>query len=571
MPQIDLQHRKLLIVGFLVLAAATGVLWRLSTGRTRVARDGSELVYVAEGSFTMGCDTGELDERPAHQVTLGAYWIGRYLVTNQQFVGFLNQRPFMRNIGVWRVRPSHMQDDIVLQQSLHPSDPRRFEVAAGRERYPVVGITWYGARAYCDWAGLRLPTEAEWERAARGSDERLYPWGSSWDTTRANCEATFHIGSRVPTSPVDAYPRGASPCGCFDMAGNVWEWCSSLYAYYPYRADDGREDLTADGPRVIRGGGWDSQRDFLRTTNRHRKHPNVFESRFRFPSNVGFRVAVSVNSERTTALAERVQDNPARTITRVSNTYIFRTQPAIQTQPSLDEKYRIHLGVNPMKVILGYPATQERASKYFTCKEHLVESLDPAYRDMVFQPDRLVRDRMGVRAGDVVADIGAGAGYFTYPLARAVGPQGAVWATDISVTALQYLQDRLRRAPLPNVHLVLTDVTDCLLPPSSIDIALVSFVHYFYYPRARPGISPPLSQVTAFYRSVWRALKPRGRLCIIENSPTFSLHIPERGDVSAKEIVNQMHQAGFKLMEQSEFNAKPYFPPGPYLFLFSKQ
>jgi formylglycine-generating enzyme required for sulfatase activity len=131
-----------------------------------------------------------------------------------------------------------------------------------RPDHPVVCVSWQDALAYVRWLGQvtgqpwRLPTEAEWEKAARGTDGRIYPWGNQWDETRAN---TTDGGAKT-TTPIGAYAeRGdASPYGVHDQAGNVWEWCSSLYQSYPYTAHDGRENLDSTGNRVLRGGSWGS-------------------------------------------------------------------------------------------------------------------------------------------------------------------------------------------------------------------------------------------------------------------------------------------------------------------------
>jgi formylglycine-generating enzyme required for sulfatase activity len=154
---------------------------------------------------------------------------------------------------------------------------------------PVIGVTWYEACAYCAWLAdvsgrpFRLPTEIEWEAAMRGPDGRRYPWGEKFDPARAN---TLE-GQVLGTTPVGLYPEGVSPFGVWDGAGNVWEWTSSLFGPYPYRADDGREDVTSADHRVLRGGSWFSPQEHCRCAFRDVTIPDLYSHY------VGFRVAVS--------------------------------------------------------------------------------------------------------------------------------------------------------------------------------------------------------------------------------------------------------------------------------------
>ena len=203
-------------------------------------RDGSLLRLVPAGSFIMGSTAAEIEaaramdhdgelfhlghEMPQFRPFVRAFYIGVYAITNEQFAHFLTmRRPSLAEIKLWLPMTDH----------IHAPRSRkgRYAVDAGFERHPAVHLSWFGATAYCEWAGLRLPTEIEWEKAARGTDGRIFPWGNDWDESRLR----WHGGDRQEgetTAPVDAYVEGCSPFGCFQMAGNVEEWCSD-----PYRSD----------------------------------------------------------------------------------------------------------------------------------------------------------------------------------------------------------------------------------------------------------------------------------------------------------------------------------------------
>ena len=236
-----------------------------------------EMIAIPAGPFTMGRDDGASDERPAHQITLPAYSIDLLPVTNAQFAEFLNAA------GHTHRRGERMFDDDDPDARVHRLE-RNWVPDKGYEHHPVVEVSWVGARDYCAWRGKRLPTEAEWEKAARGSDGRLFPWGNAPpDTTRARFAAAYN-----ETAPVNTHRAGASAFGVQDMAGNAWQWVSSAYRPYPYRADDGREDLAPGPVRATRGGGHDSPAEEITTTQRGR---NLSRNPRSGHHNIGFRCA----------------------------------------------------------------------------------------------------------------------------------------------------------------------------------------------------------------------------------------------------------------------------------------
>jgi len=226
-------------------------------------------VPIPEGSFWMGSNYGDPDEKPVRQVPLESYQIARVPITNAQHMLFVQAT----NHGM----PQHWQDG---------RPPR------GQENHPVVNVSWHDALAYCRWLSeatgktITLPSEAQWEKAARGEkDRREYPWGNDWDASRCNT-SELGIGE---TTPVGIFPEGCSPCGCLDMVGNMWEWTSTVFKPYPYVSTDGRENLEAsnDVSRVFRGGSCVSDRLDARCASRGRGDPHLHVG------NLGFRVVVS--------------------------------------------------------------------------------------------------------------------------------------------------------------------------------------------------------------------------------------------------------------------------------------
>ena len=211
------------------------------------------------------------DEEPEHTVYVDAYYMDKYEVTNAEYAEFLNEKG---NQTEGDVTWLDLGDYALIEYS-----GNQFKTKSGFAKHPVVDVTWYGAKAYCEWAGKRLPTEAEWEKAARGTDGRKYPWGNTFDGSRVNfCDTNCGFGHANKdyddgykrTAPVGSYPSGVSPYGVYDMAGNVWEWTSSHYESYPYDKTDGREDMTLTNVErlVLRGGSWVNDGSIVRTPNR---------------------------------------------------------------------------------------------------------------------------------------------------------------------------------------------------------------------------------------------------------------------------------------------------------------
>jgi iron(II)-dependent oxidoreductase len=225
------------------------------------------MVLIPAGTFMMGSEDGERYEHPVHEVDLEAFYIDVYEVTNAQFAEFLNEEGNQEEDGAaWLDADGEYV-------RIHREDGE-WAVDTGYADYPVVEVSWYGARAFCEWRGARLPTEAEWEKAARGGLEGAkYPWGDEAPvcTPGAQNGASLARCSLHGTRPVGSF--GPNGYGLYDMAGNVWEWVSSLYRGYPYQVGDGREDLEASGSRVLRGGSWNLWDYDLRVAHRSYNFP----------------------------------------------------------------------------------------------------------------------------------------------------------------------------------------------------------------------------------------------------------------------------------------------------------
>ena len=280
---MNAHDRRFVWLGWTALLAASGCRSPVETAQAQ-APAAPERVLVPAGPFTMGADDGLFDERPAHAVRLAAYRIDRTEVTNAAFRRFVDAAGYA------------------------PKGPWQRGAAAGHDAEPVRWVTWHDAVASCRWAGGRLPTEAEWEKAARGAEARRWPWGDRWRAGAVRLGASWDDGPE----PAGAHPAGASPYGALDLAGNVWEWTADWYDRWLYaeRTRSGQPIVDPKGPpdgakpyarfvahgtaagnerstlKVVRGGGFTSRTPWeVRTSRRLFMRPDAWSG------DVGFRCA----------------------------------------------------------------------------------------------------------------------------------------------------------------------------------------------------------------------------------------------------------------------------------------
>ena len=229
------------------------------------AKDGMEMMYVPAGEFEMGSELGDDWEQPIHTVYLDAYWVDKYEVTNQQYADFLNEMGNQTEGGKTKTWLDAGSKYVRIHQT-----EGEWQADSGYSDHPVWEVSWYGARAYCHWASRRLPTEAEWEKAARGEDRRPYPWGEG-----ISCSQASYSGCEGDTKPVGSYPGGASPYGALDMAGNVWEWVADWYDenYYSNSPSENPQGPSSGYFRVMRGGSWNFTVWYVRSAYRLKEFP----------------------------------------------------------------------------------------------------------------------------------------------------------------------------------------------------------------------------------------------------------------------------------------------------------
>ncbi len=257
-----LTHKRLAFCLIVLLITACN-----SAPTPPVTTDNAPLVYVPAGEFTMGSDLLP-NEGPIHTVYLDAFWIDQHEVTNAQY----------RQCVTAQQCPAPVEGYSDRHQSGYYGNPEF-------DNFPVAYTGWAEADQYCRWAGKRLPTEAEWEKAARGTDAREFPWGNTFDATRANSALNIEL----VTTSVDSHPGGASPYGAVDMAGNVWEWVADWYdeTYYAQSPHANPTGPVTGTMHIVRGGGYGGYDAAQRTSLRRDLDANE-----RVPY-VGFRCARS--------------------------------------------------------------------------------------------------------------------------------------------------------------------------------------------------------------------------------------------------------------------------------------
>ena len=228
-------------------------------------KSGAEMVLIpAADFFWMGSDNAEADARPAHPMKADNFYIDKFEITNAQYLACVNTAACVK-----------------------PQKTTYFFDAQKRYAdHPVVYIRWQDAFDFCEWRGARLPTEAEWEKAARGTDQRIYPWGSRWNSKYAN--ATGAGDEYLGTAPVTAFDDRLSPYGLYNMAGNVWEWVDGWYDVYP-GGDAKASSYFGELRRVARGGSWTDSKNNLLTYKRYDLNPNTNNGQ------IGFRCAADVS------------------------------------------------------------------------------------------------------------------------------------------------------------------------------------------------------------------------------------------------------------------------------------
>ena len=238
-----------------------------------------DMILIPAGEFIMGTDSegAKVDQKPAHRVYLDTFYIDKHEVTNAQFEAFIVDGGY-QNRKLWTAAGWNFIQKHQIKTPLHHGQ----NSVSIEPDHPVIGVSWYEANAYATWAGKRLPTEAEWEKAARGTKGHVYPWGNEMDFSRLS-----YFPHHEKILGVGSFPSGASPYGVLDMAGSVWEWCADWYGenYYSQSLQKNPTGPDRGEYRVLRGGGWNSIRLQLQCSYRY------YDKEDRRAYNIGFRCA----------------------------------------------------------------------------------------------------------------------------------------------------------------------------------------------------------------------------------------------------------------------------------------
>ena len=263
----------------------------LGVGSNMIGEDGATLIYIPEGEFTMGSEDGNSDEQPVHTVYLDAFWIDQTEVTNKLFAAFISATGYQTDAEIQAKGFNWNGSDWVRTNGSnwqHPAGPK--SDITGKENHPVIHVSWNDAVAYCKWANGSLPTEAQWEKAARGTDSRVYPWGDDVP----NMDLLNYNSDIGDTTEVASYETGKSFYGAYDMAGNAWEWVGDRYSETYYQSSPSSNPLgPAEGKyRVLRGGSWGYTDHFVRSTARRSADPEYAFN----DVNIGFRCVRSPNT-----------------------------------------------------------------------------------------------------------------------------------------------------------------------------------------------------------------------------------------------------------------------------------
>lgn len=290
--------------------------------------DSMEMVFVPSGTFLMGSSDEQIDkamddcekmyrgeqdcqrriysnqEQPQHEVYVNAFWIDKTEVTNAQFCKFLNAKGNQKTNGVRWFEPGAGHRGIVYGYIEEKNGV--FKTKPGYENYPAIEVSWYGAKAYCDWIGGKLPTEAEWEYAAKGPQNKIYPWGNEFNGNLVNYrDSTLNFDNLAKDTsfsdgyalwaPVGSYPDGASWCGALDMVGNVHEWVSDWYSadYYSISPKNNPKGPGNGTLKIGRGGSWYDSRWQVRCSYRKILTPSSARMHW-----IGFRCVLSVSNDK---------------------------------------------------------------------------------------------------------------------------------------------------------------------------------------------------------------------------------------------------------------------------------